>query len=333
MDLTAGFAGIMLGAVLGFTFRRGRFCLNTAFRNILYIQNYTLFRSYLLSLVIAMAGSNLLEQSGILSLDQGRQEFAWLANVIGGYLFGVGMVLAGGCASGTWFRTGEGLIGSWMAALGFMLGAASIKTGALAGVYAFLRGFVIAPDTALTIDGVFGINRWVIIAVVSAGALAVVSSERTSLARTRGELTWRSAGLLIGALVVLAWYVSFAATGEAVGLSFTGPSEKALRAFTDAGAWDWETAVLAGFPIGAFISARMMREFAWRAPRADVIAQQFGGGLIMGMGGMLAGGCPIGHGITGIAALSVPSLVSMVFIVLGSWTMVYVLFMRSSSDE
>ena len=61
------------------------------------------------------------------------------------------------------------------------------------------------------------------------------------------------------------------------------------------------------------------------------MAQQFAGGLIMGVGGMLAGGCSIGHGLTGTAALALSSLVSMLFILLGSFTMVYVLFMRGSS--
>jgi hypothetical protein len=51
----------------------------------------------------------------------------------------------------------------------------------------------------------------------------------------------------------------------------------------------------------------------------------------MGAGGMLAGGCSIGHGLSGIATLALSSLVSMAFIVLGSWTMVYALFMRGSS--
>jgi uncharacterized membrane protein YedE/YeeE len=69
------------------------------------------------------------------------------------------------------------------------------------------------------------------------------------------------------------------------------------------------------------------------APRADVMVQQLVGGLIMGVGGMLAGGCSIGHGLTGISMLAMSSVVSMASIVLGSWTMVYMLFMKSSSGK
>ena len=64
----------------------------------------------------------------------------------------------------------------------------------------------------------------------------------------------------------------------------------------------------------------------------QVIIQLFGG-LIMGMGGMLAGGCLIGHGITGLSALSLASLLSTIFILLGSLTMVYLLFIRNSSGK
>ena len=38
-----------------------------------------------------------------------------LGTIIGAFIFGIGIVLAGGCATGTWYRAGEGLIGSWVA--------------------------------------------------------------------------------------------------------------------------------------------------------------------------------------------------------------------------
>ena len=131
---------------------------------------------------------------GVLRLDQGRQELAWLANILGGYLFGIGMVLAGGCASGTWYRVGEGLVGSWMAALGFMLGAAAVGNGAFSGLYAYLRGFVLSPGSSMTIDGLLGVNRWVVILPASALALllayAIANALRPLKRALKADGTW-----------------------------------------------------------------------------------------------------------------------------------------------
>lgn len=331
MAVWALLSGIVLGAVLGFIFQRGRYCLNTAFRDILYIKNFTLFRSYLLSLVIAMLGSNLLEGFGLIRLDEGRLELAWFANAVGGYLFGIGMVMAGGCAAGTWYRTGEGLVGSWMAALGFMIGVAAVSSGVLSGLYAALRSGVFTPSGPITIDGLLGIGRWWIIIPFSVLALFFIFMARIQYSPARYEYNWRTAGVLVGVVILLSWIISDRTSGTATGISLTAPSERLLLWAASGWQWDWGTAVLVGIPLGAFISSRTAHEFSWRAPRASTMVQQLLGGLIMGIGGGLAGGCLIGHGLTGLSALSLASLVATVFMVFGAWTMVYLLFMRSSS--
>lgn len=331
MNISVLLSGAGLGVFLGFVLQRGRFCLNTAFRDILYIKDFTVFRAYVLALVVTMLGANILEQLNVLRLDQARQEFAWVANIVGGYLFGVGMVLAGGCASGTWYRVGEGLVGSWMAALGFMLGSAATKNGALSGVFEYLRGFVAANGARLTISDVLGLNRWAVIAALVLPGLVFVFRGRSSYQQAGPGLHWLTTGVLVGLTSVLAWYASSWATGAASGIFFTDPSEGLLMSVVDGREWDWSMALLAGVPFGALLSARGSHQFSWRAPRADSMAQQFLGGLIMGTGGILAGGCAFGHGITGIAALSLASLTAMPFIVLGCWTMVYFLFIRNSA--
>jgi hypothetical protein len=333
MDISVALAAGAVGAGFGFVLQRGRFCLNSAFRDVLYIKDVTILRAYLLALVVTTIGANLLEQFGVLRLDQGRQEFAWLANILGGYLFGIGMVLAGGCASGTWYRVGEGLVGSWMAALGFMIGAAGVGHGALSGAYEYLRGFVLSPGSSATINGLLGVDRWAVILPAAVLALVLSVSGRTTFNPARTEYHWRTTGVLVGLVALLGWYLSHLTTGTATGISFTRPSEGLLMSAVAGRPLEWSTALLLGVPIGSFISARNAHEFSWRAPRADVMMQQFSGGLIMGAGGMLAGGCLIGHGITGLSALSAASLLSTMFMLLGSWTMVYLLFMRSPAEK
>ena len=86
--------------------------------------------------------------------------------------------------------------------------------------------------------------------------------------------------------------------------------------------------MLGGIVLGSLLSAMSHKEFSWRAPKAQSLVTQFGGGLIMGFGATVAGGCNVGHGLTGLSTLALGSLVSIIFIILGSWTMVYFLFIR-----
>src|SRR5512143_393353 len=90
---------VILGLALGFVLQRGRFCLNSAFRDIIFIKDLTMFRAYLICVVVALVGTNLLEDAGLIYLfdqDTGmmvsttllRQNFVPVANVLGGFLFG-----------------------------------------------------------------------------------------------------------------------------------------------------------------------------------------------------------------------------------------------------
>lgn len=330
MDIPVVASGIAVGAGFGFALQRGRFCLNTAFRNAFYIKDFTLLRSYLLALVIAVLCANLLNLAGILHLDSARQQFSWLASAVGGSCFGIGMVLAGGDAAASWYRAGEGLVGSWVAQLGFMIGAAAASHGALARLSLKLNSAVLSTGPALAPHGLRG---WVFIGLLSIVALVFVLSGRSSSLSAQAGYSWRTSGILVGVLVVIGLLVSELMTGAASGITFPAATAGLLDLVVNNGKWDWGVAMAAGVPLGSLISAAALREFAWRAPHADVLIQQFAGGLIMGAGGMIAGGCSIGHGLSGIALLSPASAVSMAFIILGSAFMVYLLFMRGSRTK
>src|SRR5690606_14480790 len=71
-------------------------------------------------------------QTGVVSYDAGT--FPWLGTVAGGYIFGIGIVYAGGCATGTWYRAGEGLIGSWIALFTYMVMSAVMRSPHASGL-------------------------------------------------------------------------------------------------------------------------------------------------------------------------------------------------------
>jgi len=372
-------SGLAVGFMFGFVLQHGRFCMNTAFREVLF-GDFTVFRAYILALVVVIIGAHVFNYMGLITMRD--IPFTWFANMVGAYIFGIGMVLAGGCASGTLYRIGEGMIGSWFAALGFMLAASAVASGALHGVaewfwygpnYFFIYtpeggGPVTIPTLVQSIVPRLGaMTQWLVIVLIAVPALIFVAKGNFKRNPNQKGFAWYTTGIMIGLIGILAFYASqqYGGFSRARGLSFTGPLNEfvvwmtgkdvgqqtgklvAIEDVKDAAEFEdevlfqgiksrankassltWSVWMLFGLVLGSLTSALSGKEFSWRAPKAQQLVTQFGGGLLMGFGGTVAGGCNIGHGFSGLATLALGSLLSVIFIILGSWTMVYFLFIR-----
>jgi uncharacterized protein len=345
-------SGLLIGAAFGFVLQRGRFCINSAFREILF-QDYTMLRAYLLAVAVTMIGANLIESMGLLQPAADgtagqlyRQAFVPWANVIGGYIFGMGIVLAGGCGSGILYRVGEGNLAYVFAVFGFFFGIVVTKFGFLKPVYDLLIStpVFIGPenDVVPTLDNLLGVNKWIVIAVIAVPMLWFVYTGKPTLKAKKGY-SWTMVGLLAGLVAVAAFWASDYFGGRARGLSFTGPvREFFLGVFfgnSQAASSDktltimgmtlsWSSLYVLAVPIGAYISGKLLNEVKMKVPPADELIKVLLGGFIMGVGAQIGGGCNIGHSLTGVSTLALSSWVANVFIILGNWTMVYFLLIR-----
>lgn len=319
-------SGLAVGLAFGYALQRGRFCTNTGFRDVLMIRDDTLLRAWALAVVVQLLGVTALAGAGLLPVTVPP---LWLgANLLGGAAFGVGMVLAGGCSSGTCYRVGEGLAGSLLALIGFGVGIVVMAVGALAPLQAALRRPLATADgEAPTLPGLLGVDPWWVILplVLLVGAWFW----RSSRSRYRsGGWDWRAAGVALGAVGIAAWLASTAA-GRPYGLSMTGPLRSWFEAlFGGVVALDWGSLLIVGLLAGSFLSALANGELRWRVPKGGRLLQSGVGGVLMGLGAQLAGGCTIGHSLTGLSVLSVGSIVSTASILLGAWATAYWLFVR-----
>ncbi len=319
--------GLPMGLLFGIVLQRGRFCMNTAFREVMVSRDVALFQAYLVAVVVQSVLIQLGASLGLLEMS--LIPFYWRAAVVGGLIFGMGMTLAGGCTTGTWYRVGEGMIGSFVALVGFGLSASATRWGLLRPLGLAVRG-----STPLEIGGevptlanLLNVNPWVIIGLVAAG-VAVWVLRRPGKPSLFGW-SWGKTGLLIGLLAAAAWYIS-GLTGRHYGFSITGPTANMVNfaIAREPVPLSWAVFVVLAIPFGAFAAAKWSGEFAWRAPSPKKFPQQFVGGILMGFGAVTAGGCNIGHGLTGLSAFAVSSLVATVFTILGVWTGTYVFFVR-----
>ena len=333
--------GLLCGALLGFVMQRGRFCLTGGFRDMYLAKDNRMFYALLIAITIQSVGVFALIQLGLVQFEAGA--FSWLATILGSFIFGIGIVLAGGCATGTWYRAGEGLIGSWIALFGYMAMSAMMKSGALMPVNNGIRVYS-APVNS--IPETFGLSVWPFIALLAIITIYLVTThlrkpkvaipslkpKRTGLSHLLFEKRWHPfvTAILVGLIAMLAWPLS-EATGRMSGLGITTPSANILQYLVtgDSDKYiNWGVFLVLGIFLGSFLAAKGSREFRFRAPDAKTAVSSFTGGLLMGFGASWAGGCSIGNALVMTAMMTWQGWVSLVFIILGTWTASYFVYIR-----
>lgn len=341
--------GLALGIVFGFALQRGRFCMNSAFRDIIVMKEYTLLKAVGAAILVEMIGFEILDLTGVITLNP--KPLFWGANIIGGLIFGVGMVLAGGCASGITYRFGEGMVGAMSAVVGFSLGGLMTAMGVLKPIAAYLQSttkITVGDGVSPTLANILGVPHYLMafgIAIITIVIWVIVASKNKSDEETpSGSLGerifkrgwgWLATGVIIG-LIGIAAYPLSAAAGRNYPLGITGGwigINKALI-IPDA-VFSWEPLEVLGAVIGAFLAAIIAGEFAIRAPSAKTLLQTFLGGFLMAFGAVTSKGCNIGHILSGVPQLSLGSILGGISIVLGAWIAAYFMFvlpMKAAGD-
>lgn len=332
--------GLVCGALLGFVMQRGRFCLTGGFRDMYIAKNNRMFYALLIAICVQSVGVFALIQMGVLSYNAGA--FPWLGTIAGGFVFGLGIVYAGGCATGTWYRAGEGLIGSWIALATYMVMSAIMRSPHASGLNQTLKTYSTEHNS---IPETFGFSVWPLIAVLVVVTVWLVSKElrkpklkvaslpprRTGLAHLLFEKRWHPfvTAILIGLIALLAWPLS-EATGRMFGLGITSPTANILQYLVggDSKTLNWGVFLVLGIFLGSFIAAKASREFRVRAADVGTTLRSGFGGLLMGFGASIAGGCSIGNGLVMTAMLTWQGWIGLVFMILGVWTASWMLYVR-----
>lgn len=337
ISLLVSVLGFVLGGLFGATAQRTGFCTMGAISDAVFMDDWNRFRSWMLAIAVAVLGSQALYQSGAVDLGTSiylTTNLGWLGAVVGGLLFGFGMTMSGGCGNKTLVRLGAGNLKSLVVALVLgvfaymtlrgIIGLARVQMEAAANLDLAARGLATQgiPDLLAAAGLPMAAARLAVTAVVVAGLLwfCFKSAEfRTS----RRDV---AAGLIIGALVPLGWCITgivgrdeFQPTPLA-SVTFVAPVGEGvqyLMTFTGA-TINFGIAVVGGVIVGSFLAAKLSGEFRVEAfTDADDMIRHLIGGAMMGVGGVLALGCTIGQGITGVSTLAVGSLIALLSILAG----------------
>ena len=341
-------SGFGLGMLFGVIAQRTHFCTMGAVSDLVNIGDWTRMRMWALAIGTAMLGFNAMVALGWVKASSTAYAvpgWLWLSDIVGGLLFGFGMVLASGCGSKTLVRIGAGNLKS--VAVFCVLGLSAFAT--LKGITAVLRvntvdavsvtlpmGQDLPSLVAASVGGAASTHAWWLGALLGGGLVAWVLR--------RGE--GRSADVLlggfgIGALVVLGWWVSgrlghlaehpktleevFLATNSQRMESFSFVAPYAylidyLIFFSDQSkALTFGVVITLGVIVGSGITALANGSFRWEGFRGvEDTANHLVGAALMGVGGVTAVGCTVGQGLSGLSTLSLGSFLAVAAIIVGA---------------
>jgi uncharacterized membrane protein YedE/YeeE len=274
------------------------------------------------ALAVAVVGTQAAVAAEWITFEEHRfmiSELPIAAIAIGGLLFGAGMVLTRGCASRLTVLAGSGNLRAALVLVVLAIVAHMTLKGVLSPVRTALGSFTLDLGDTVSLAALPGGTWfWTVLIAVLAIALAYRSGNRTS-------------SLILAALIGLLVPAAWVGTGFILyddfdpiameSLSFTAPAADTLfwSIASTAISPNFGTGLIGGVVIGALAASLIFGGFQWQSfesPRQT--GRYVLGASFMGMGGVLAGGCTLGAGLSGVPSLSIAAIFAIVMIAAGA---------------
>jgi uncharacterized membrane protein YedE/YeeE len=343
-----GMTGLAVGLAAGFAVQRARLCTFGAVEDALMGGNWRRMKAFGLALAVAVLGTQALVLfAGFdpTTTTYIPSRFALAGALAGAILFGLGMALVGTCAFGSLVRLGSGDLRALVTLMVFGAVAYAALRGVLAGLRVDVIERVALPmphDSAGSIPaivmGATGWNPALPFALIVPGILLLVAFRDGRLRHSPRLLT---AALVLGFGVVAGWAATavladpFADSIRVQSLTFVAPVARALYGLAagDGSLIDFGVMSVLGVMAGSGLAARRAREFRWEAfDDQREMRRHLLGAALMGLGGVLAGGCTIGQGLTAGSLLAVSWPITVGGMVLGARIGIAILVEDSVAD-
>jgi uncharacterized membrane protein YedE/YeeE len=330
-------AAFVAGGALGAVAQRTNFCTMGAVSDMVFMEDYKRLRAWFLAIAVAIIGTQLLHMTGKIDVAKAiylTPSLGWAGAILGGLLFGYGMTMAGGCGNKVLVRLGAGNLKSLVVVL--VLGVSAYMT--LRGLIALgrvqvettnldLKKFGLAtqglPDMLAMITGMGAQASRIAVSALLAGGILVFCFKDGEFRSSKTDVL---SGFAVGLLITAGWAISGILGFDEfeplplVSFTFVAPTAESLQylmTFTGA-TINFGIAAVAGVAFGSFLAAKLSGGFQIESfTDASDLKRHLLGAFMMGVGGVLAMGCTIGQGITGISTLSLGSIISLGSILLG----------------
>ncbi len=330
--------GLLIGFAFGAIAQATNFCTMGAIVDIMTLGDWRRLRAWALAAGTALLGAQLLQWGGAVDLSLSMYLSArlnWFGNIFGGLIFGFGMVFAGGCASRNLVRAGSGdarallvlvVIGTLAyITIGGILGPLRVMvektTSMMLGAPTQSLGDLLAPHIGMPSSTAQLVAATAILLPIFVFCFASASF------RASPRHVWGGTG--IGLAAAAGWLLTGLAFDEMaswprppISLTYVRPvgdTMEWLERFTAAPLPGFGVATVLGALLGAFtmaVARGMFRASGFAG--SDDTLRHLMGAVLMGIGGVMALGCTIGQGISGVSTLAAGSFLAVLAIILGA---------------
>ena len=323
--MTIALTGLLVGTLFGVCTQRSRFCLRSAVVEFWNRQGTSKVAVWLFAFFAAIISTQLFVSLAWLDVSQASQLSAtgsMSGALIGGLLFGIGMILARGCSSRMLVLAANGNLRALFTGLIFAVAAQALLNGMLSPARIWLAGLWTSEAS----------NTRDLLAILHLGHIGGLVFGLAWLAAAihfarRSKLGRREWLVGIGITITLAWMLTFRIGSQSFeiipvqSLSFTGPSADVLMLLLSPPGqpWDFDIGLVPGVVLGSFLAALWGKELKLEGFSDGYGMRRYiAGALCMGFGGMLAGGCSVGAGVSGAAIFALTAWLALIGMWLGA---------------
>jgi len=327
-------AGILIGGILGAAARWNHFCTLSALERYWYAGDDNGLRMWVLAIAVAMASTQALIAFDIISLASVfylQPRLSLLGTIGGGIAFGLGMALVGTCGFGALVRLGGGSIRSLIIIVAIGLSALVAQRG----VIGRLRGAVVEPHALdLSVFGsasimdivatITGLPIQALVAAIITLALLYWVLKESAFRHNRHAIIGST---IVGLCVTAGWVVTALhqnVSFEVVQLESASfvlpPGEVIFSLIAVTGEVpDYGIGLVLGVILGACVVAFFRGDMRWEAcDDARELNRHLLGAFLMGTGGVFAGGCTIGQGVSASSTLAISAPIVFCSILIGA---------------
>jgi hypothetical protein len=326
-------SALAIGLIYGSIGLLSGFCMMSSLRGWLAEGDGRLVRTYALAMGVAIVASQILAAAGTVDLGKSiylQQTFSAPVMFFGGLLFGYGMVLSNGCGSRALVLLGRGNLRSLIVVIILAIFAQMTLKGLIApGRIAMVGASQTTAATnslpaLLSSLGLGAVGARMVAASVLGAALIIFAFAYAPFRQSPGQI---GAGIAVGLLVAAGWYATgFLGADDfnpvpVTSLTFIAPIADALQyvMLSTGSTLNFGIVTVFGVFAGSLITALSTGRFhleGYSSPRH--MLRSAGGAALMGAGGVMAFGCSIGQGLTGLSTLALASFVAVAGIMLGT---------------
>jgi uncharacterized membrane protein YedE/YeeE len=312
--------GLLIGLAFGIIAQKKQFCFSGSIKDYILTNSTKRASSVIMAMIVAIISTYLISSYYEIDLTQTnfyKDDINYFTIIFGGALFGIGMMIADGCSSRHLIKFAQG-------------DSNSLVTVLFIGIFAYAttKGILYYPLSQVTSNAtLIEISSYIENIQVNIFFLLIpLLIALWFLTKSFKRILSLKDGFLIGLLISFGWYTTGVIGADAFerqinlsSMTFVYPTAKSLELFSyyEVNQLTFGISIIIGVLLGAFAMSKVNRKYSFGCTsnlKTSKLKNSMIGGALMGIGGVMAIGCTVGQGLTGLSTLAFASIVAIISI-------------------